>query len=239
MRRLEELSPEVVGVVADIEGTLADAAFVEDVLLPYAREHLADWLRERGDDGEIAALVERLRREADEPQADADRLAALVDAHRDAGRASATLETLLGLLWQHGLERGDYSGDMDADAVAALQAWSDDRRALFVFASLPVTAQRRLLAYSDHGDLTTLFSGYFDARMGPRKKAASYRAIARELGEAPASLLFVSASGAALDAAAEAGWQTCWVARDDATRDKAEEHGGHPTVASFAEIELI
>lgn len=237
--RLEQPSPEVIAIVTDIEGTTSDIAFLHDVLLPYARHQMPAWVREHADQPDIAAVLDDARTQASEPDADTGRVIELLMQWMDAGDKATPLQTLQARIWQQGYEQGDFHGHVYPDAVAALQAWADDRRALFVYSSGPVVAQKLLFGHSDHGDLTGLFSGYFDTGMGPGKAIASYRAIAQTLGEDPAQLLFLSDTGDKLDAAATAGWQTCWVARSEQTQDKAHGNQTHPVVTSFDDIELV
>ncbi|GAB3672749.1 acireductone synthase [Salinisphaera aquimarina] len=237
--RLEEPTPEVLAIITDIEGTTSDIAFVHDVLFPYAQEYLPDFVRARADQPEVAALLDDVRAEADKPTADLDAVINILGDWMNADRKATPLKALQGMVWQQGYEDNDFTGHVYDDAVAALQAWADDRRALYVYSSGSVAAQRLLFTYSDHGDLTSLFSGYFDTRIGPKKKRSSYKAIAAELGEDPSSLLFLSDVGDELDAAADAGMQTCWVARDEKTQENARMSEAHRVVQSFDEIELI
>lgn len=237
--RLEELSPDVVAIVTDIEGTTSDIAFVHEVLFPYAEAHLPDWLREHDDEPEVAGVLADIRTEASEPEADRERLIEILGRWMAEDRKATSLKTLQGMVWRDGYESEAFTGHVYDDAVAALQAWAEDRRALFVYSSGSVAAQKLLFTYSDHGDLSGLFSGYFDTRVGGKKKASSYKAIAEALGETSSSLLFLSDVGAELDAAAAAGWQTCWVARDEETEEKARMSDAHPVVRSFDEIEII
>ena len=237
--RLEEPTPDVRAIIVDIEGTTSDIAFVHDVLFSYAREYLPDFVRARADDPEVAALLDDVRAEADASDVDLDRVIDILAQWLDEDRKSTPLKALQGMVWQQGYTDGDFVGHVYDDAVAALQAWADDRRALFVYSSNSAAAQRLLFAHSDHGDLTDLFSGYFDTRIGPKKKSRSYQAIAAELGEAPPSILFLSTVGDELDAAATAGLQTCWVARDEDSQEKAGANEKHPVVISFDDIELI
>lgn len=239
MISLEEPTPDIVAIVTDIEGTTSDIAFVHEVLFPYARERLADWVRAHADDPEVLTCLDETRAEAGEPEADIERVIALLEDWMEKDAKVTPLKTLQGRVWRAGYEAGDFTGHVYDDAVAALQAWADDRRALFVYSSGSVAAQKLLFTYSDHGDLSGLFSGYFDTRVGPKKKRSSYKAIADLLGENSASLLFLSDVGEELDAAAAAGWQTCWVARDDNTQEKARMSETHPVVTSFDEIEIV
>ena len=130
--RLEEPTPDVRAVITDIEGTTSDIAFVHDVLFPYAREYLPDFVRARADDPEVAALIDDVRAEADASDADVDRVIGILSQWMDEDRKSTPLKALQGMVWQQGYTDGDFTGHVYDDAVAALQAWADDRRALYV-----------------------------------------------------------------------------------------------------------
>ncbi|MGN8199331.1 acireductone synthase [Salinisphaera sp. RV14] len=236
--RLEELSPEVVAIIVDIEGTVSDAAFTRDVLIPYAEAHLGPWIERHAERPDVAETLEALAQAAGEPEVDVPRLIELAEfglVERDSGPVAA----LCHLLWRDAYQTFELTGHVYDDAVATLQSWADDHRTLLTYSAAPAEAQRLLFAYSDAGDISGLFSGFFDRRVGAKKNADSYTAIAQALGENPAALLFISDTGSELDAAKQAGLQTCWIARDDDTREKAEASQAHPSVASFSEIELL
>lgn len=236
--RLEELSPEVVAIIVDIEGTVSDPSFTRDVLIPYAETHLRPWIEANADRRDVAADLAALAEAAGEPSVDVPRLIDLAEfglAERDTGPVAA----LCHRLWRDAYQAFELTGHVYEDAVATLQAWADDHRSLFTYSAAPAEAQRLLFAYSDHGDLAPLFSGFFDTRVGRKRRADSYNAIARILGEAPGSLLFVSDDGRELNAARQAGLQTCWIARDTTTQEKASDQQDHPVVAEFTEIELL
>lgn len=236
--RLEELSPEVVAIIVDIEGTVSDAGFTRDVLIPYAEARIGPWIEANAERPDVAEALEALAQAAGEPEVDIPRLIELAEfglVERDSGPVAA----LCHLLWRDAYQAFDLTGHVYDDAVATLQSWADDHRTLFTYSAAPSEAQRLLFAYSEAGDISGLFSGFFDRRLGAKKNADSYTAIAKTLGEEPGALLFISDSGGELDAAKKAGLQTCWIARDDETRDKAETQQEHPSVVSFSEIELL
>lgn len=236
--RLEELSPEVVAIVVDIEGTVSDAGFTRDVLIPYAETHLGDWIRRHADRADVAEALTALAEAAGEADIDVERLIQLAEfglAERDSGPVAA----LCHLLWRDAYQAFELAGHVYDDAVATLQSWAEDHRSLFTYSVAPAEAQRLLFAYSEFGDISTLFSGFFDRRIGAKKNTDSYTTIAEALGEAPGALLFISDNGGELDAAKQAGFQTCWIARDDTARAKAEANQTHPNVVSFSEIELL
>ena len=63
-------------IVTDIEGTTSDIRFVHNVLFPWARQHLADYVRTQQDQPEVVDALNALRREISQPQADVDALIA-------------------------------------------------------------------------------------------------------------------------------------------------------------------
>ena len=91
-----------------------------------------------------------------------------------------------------------------------------------------------LFGNSQHGDLTPLFSGYFDTTTGPKREARSYAAIARAVRLAPAEIVFLSDVDAELDAARAAGMQTVRLLRPADTPPGATT--SHPSAVSFDEI---
>ena len=117
----------------------------------------------------------------------------------------------------------DASSWVYADAVRHLKQWQARGIALYVFSSGSVQAQRLLFGHSDAGDLTPLFSGFYDTRIGAKREASAYTAIAADIGLVPADVLFLSDIEGELDAARSAGMQTLWLVRD-AEPDPAAAH---------------
>ena len=101
-------------------------------------------------------------------------------------------------------------------------------------------AQKLFFGHRDAGDLSGLFSGWFDTTVGGKREVDSYTRIAEAIGLRPHDILFLSDVVEELDAARLAGMQTVLV---DRLADYPEpRHGdaahGHTHVASFLEIEL-
>ena len=237
--RLEKPSPEVVAIVTDIESVLINPVFFQDALYPYAVERLSDWLAEHDGDPQLDALLDALREAAGEPDADRERVRRILSTRMNEPQPAAALKTLHSMIWQPALDNTTFVAPVFEDAAASLQHWFEDRRSLLIYSPITVAAQRLLFAYSDHGNLDDLLAGYFDIGMGPPERAESFRQIAAALGESPDTLLMLAAEPDTLDAAAEAGWQTCWVARDEDRQSQAAEHGGHPVVDTLDAIELL
>jgi enolase-phosphatase E1 len=97
-----------------------------------------------------------------------------------------------------------------------------------------VHAQKLLFAHTEYGDLTPLFSGYFDTHIGGKKEVASYQAIIEQVGQPADTIVFLSDIKEELDAARIAGLQTYWLTREQTPDLQAD----HRQVANFSAIQL-
>lgn len=219
-------------IVTDIEGTTSAVSFVFDVLFPYAARHLPDFVRANAERADVAAQLLAVRQDSGEPGADVERVIAILLGWIAEDRKATPLKALQGMVWEQGYQAGQLKGHVYPDAVEALQRWHREGYQLFVYSSGSIQAQRLIFGCSEAGDLSGLFSGYFDTTTGPKREAQSYQRIAQAIGlEAPA-ILFLSDIVQELDAAQQAGMATCGLVRDGG------ELAGHVNVASFAQIDL-
>ncbi|WP_413529064.1 acireductone synthase [Rahnella inusitata] len=220
-------------IVTDIEGTTTDIRFVHQVLFPYARQRLAEFLRHAHEQPDVAAALDGLRAEIDRPQASIEALIEQLFTYMDNDVKSTSLKVLQGIIWRTGYENGDFRGHLYEDVGPQLSAWHADGLKLCVYSSGSVDAQKLLFGYSDAGDLTPLFSGYFDTRVGAKRETESYQNIAEQLILPPQDLLFLSDIRQELEAARLAGWHTCQLIRDD-----ADDVSDHLQVNRFDQIAL-
>ena len=201
-------------ILTDIEGTTSSIAFVHEVLFPYSRARLADYVTAHAADAGVAAILDAVRAEAGVPSLDLAGCTALLLEWHDADRKIAPLKSLQGLIWAEGYAAGTLQGHVYADAAEGLKRWHARGVALYVYSSGSVAAQKLIFGHTAFGDLTLLFSGYFDTAIGGKKDAASYAAIAGAISAPPAEILFLSDVEAELAAAASAGLAVTLLARD-------------------------
>ncbi|GME36505.1 MULTISPECIES: acireductone synthase [unclassified Pantoea] len=218
-------------IVTDIEGTTSDIRFVHNILFPYARQHLPDFVRDNAQQPEVAAALQSVREEAGQPQADLDGVTDILLGFMNLDRKSTGLKALQGMIWRDGYVNGSFTGHLYPDVLPALIHWQAQGIEIYVYSSGSIAAQKLLFGYSDEGDITGLFSGYFDTHVGAKREVASYSAIAAEIGQPAAQLLFLSDIHQELDAAAEAGWQTLQLLRGD-----ADDESRHRQVTDFSQI---
>ena len=218
-------------IVTDIEGTTSSISFVHDVLFPYASRELPEFVRSNNEDPDVAKLLDDARLEAGEADASTDRVIDILLTWINEDRKATPLKELQGHIWRRGYESGDFTGHMYDDAVDRLRRWSVEGIRLFVYSSGSVAAQRLLFGYSDSGDLTPLFEGYFDTGTGHKKEPDSYRNITAAIALPSDEILFLSDVAEELDAADAAGMQTWQLVRGD---DVAV--GTHRVAGSFDDV---
>lgn len=219
-------------ILTDIEGTTSAVSFVFDVLFPYARAHLPDFVRTHAEQPEVALQLEAVRQETGETQADVEHVISILLDWIEADRKATPLKVLQGMVWQQGYEGGELKGHVYPDAVRALRRWKTAGYSLYVYSSGSIQAQKLIFGYAEAGDLTPLFSGYFDTTSGGKRDTSSYQGIAKAIGFAASEILFLSDIKEELDAARQAGMQTIGLARQGGILE------GHTTVADFEAINL-
>jgi enolase-phosphatase E1 len=218
-------------IVTDIEGTTSSKGFVHEVLFPYAARKLPHFVRKHAKDSEVAALLQDVRAEAGEADADVERVVAILLRWIAEDRKATPLKTLQGLVWEQGYRSGDFTGHVYADTAPAMRRWSDRGARIFIYSSGSVKAQQLLFGHSDAGDLTPLIDGYFDTHIGNKRDRSSYRRITEQVGLPAEQILFLSDTPEELDAAADAGMRTMQLARDETVQSSR-----HPVARDFDEV---
>lgn len=202
-------------ILTDIEGTTSSISFVHEVLFPYSAKHMAEFVRDgEVDDPAVREQLDAVAERSGVAREDIEGLIEVLESWIREDRKETSLKALQGMLWEQGYQHGAFHGHVYEDAAEYLQRWHDRGLRLFVYSSGSVKAQKLIFGFSEAGDLTPFFSGYFDTRIGGKKEAQSYRNILDELGVAPETVLFLSDVEAELEAAEAAGMRTVWLVRE-------------------------
>ncbi|WP_372022977.1 acireductone synthase (plasmid) [Tistrella mobilis] len=238
-------------VLTDIEGTTTDIAFVSEVLFPFARARLRDFLHANAHLPEVAAALDdvraRIRAEGGnetggqgqttgggEIDALADRLIAWIDADAKI----TPLKTLQGLIWADGYADGTLRAHLYPEVAAALRRWHAAGVTLAVYSSGSVAAQLLLFGHTEAGDLNPLFSHNFDTTTGLKVEAGSYTKIAAALGRPPREILFLSDHPGEIAAARSAGMAVIRLDRSRAPGSPiTPDDLGVPVAADFDAID--
>lgn len=220
-------------VLTDIEGTTTDIGFVHDVLFPYARQALPDFLRANANRPEVREQLQATSELAQLKQADLELQIQTLIGWIDEDRKATPLKALQGMIWSQGYEDAAFSGHVYTDAYENLKQWHTQGIRLNVYSSGSIAAQQLLYGHSNHGDMRALFEHWFDTTTGPKKEPRSYQAIITALQLSGPQILFLSDVLEELDAASSAGMQTLQLCRSDNMIT-----GAHPCAQSFNEIAL-
>ncbi|MEQ1505966.1 MAG: acireductone synthase [Myxococcota bacterium] len=212
----------------DIEGTVCPVTFVHDVLFPYARRALPDYVAAHPDD----AAVREAAAVAGVDPADPTALVEVLRGWIDADRKVTALKAIQGAIWRQGYADGAFVAPLYPDVVPALDRWRARGEAIAVFSSGSVEAQQLLFGHTDRGDLRDRFVGWFDTTVGSKREPGSYAAIADRCRVAPSAVTFYSDVAAELDAARTAGMAAVGVARD-AVGDRRAPDGW---ITTFTEL---
>ncbi|MDF1691842.1 MAG: acireductone synthase [Zhongshania sp.] len=221
-------------IVTDIEGTTSSIHFVHDVLFPYAAKHLPAFIRGNRSIPAVDNALQEVARISTLAPDDTDALITQLLQWIASDQKVTPLKTLQGLVWEQGYRNGDYKAHIYHDALAALQKWHQQGLALYVYSSGSIYAQKLFFGFSEGGDLTTLFQGYFDTVTGPKREADSYQKIQQALGWPAEEILFLSDIVEELDAAAEVGMHTAWLQREG----DMLQHPRHQCATTFTDIAL-
>jgi len=210
-------------ILLDIEGTTTPISFVYEVLFPYARARLEDFLTRHGDDEEVRAVVADLfdehardespdrpplRRAPESGEGMTDDVVTYLRWLMDGDRKATPLKKLQGMIWEEGYRDGELKGEVFPDVAPNLRRWREEGRTVAVYSSGSVLAQKLLFAHTAEGDLTEFIHDFFDTSVGHKTERRSYTAIAELLRRRPSEILFISDVTAELDAARAAGLQT-------------------------------
>ena len=220
-------------ILTDIEGTTSSLSFVKDVLFPYARAHLATYVQQHQHEEAVKDILEASQQVVGETLALEAAIAQFIE-WIDEDKKVTPLKALQGLIWEAGYDQGDFKGHVYDDAVQNLQRWHAQGLSLYIYSSGSVYAQKLLFAHTEVGDLTPLFSGYFDTTVGGKRETASYERIAEQIGLPAEQLLFLSDIEQELEAAKAAGFKTVWLTRDT----KLEAIANHLQVSDFNAITI-
>lgn len=225
-------------ILTDIEGTTSSISFVKEVLFPYARRELPNFVRKHAQDPKVRHWLDQVQLELGSEFFNDEHLIETLLDWIDTDRKHTALKALQGMIWVAGYRDGDYAAHIYDDAAKALKQWHEDGHRIYVYSSGSVPAQKLFFSHTEAGDLTGLFSGYFDTEIGGKRDVESYRRIAAAIEQEASNIIFLSDIVEELDAARDAGMDTALLDRlGDYPNPRLDEAThGHHRVTSFQAI---
>jgi enolase-phosphatase E1 len=236
------------GILLDIEGTTSSIRFVYDVMFPYVRTHLRDYLERAWDAPEPAEARDLIARDAGHDSFAAwngggtskdtglDLVVDEVERLMDGDVKATGLKQLQGLIWHDGFASGELIAQVYDDVPEALKRWQQASLDVRIYSSGSIAAQKLFFGHSEHSDLLHYFKGHYDTTIGGKKESDSFTRICADMNQPPEQVLFVSDVLAELDAACAAGLQTALSVRPENPPVDADH--SHPVVTDFSQIEV-
>lgn len=242
---MKDAATKTRAVLLDIEGTTTPISFVHDILFPFARDQVRDYLIRNSGAPEvqedIATLFREHAAEKDEQPPRIDVMSSSIDAIVvyvnwliDRDRKSPGLKSLQGKIWERGYHDGILKAPLFDDVVPNLERLRGKGIRIAIFSSGSVLAQKLLFAHTETGDHTDLIEQYFDTTVGSKVSPTSYGEIARQLELSPEEVVFVSDVANELAAARDAGISTLLCLRPGNQPQSTAEQ--FPAIQSFSEI---
>lgn len=249
----EALLDGVSAVVVDIEGTTTPISFVKEVLFPYITEHVETYLKNRFDDDEtkadIAALRELSCKDIAEkvegcteiPDGEADEVIKCcvenIKWQMSEDRKTTALKQLQGHMWREGYKTGKIKAMIYDDVEPAITQFIDEGVSVYVYSSGSVEAQRLLFSHvEEEGDITDLFTDFFDTTIGSKTESSSYTSISQKIDVAPDQILFLTDNPKEGAASMQAGFRVALVDREKNPLISKQDRCDFLVISSFGEL---
>lgn len=224
-------------ILMDVEGTTTSISFVHDVLFPYSRSALKNYVIHNAELPNVKKVIELTRETAlKEDRTELPELNDVCDQlikWIDTDRKHPALKAIQGDIWETGYKKGEILAHVYDEVLSMLKTWKDQGIILGVYSSGSIKAQHLLFEFSIKGNLKSFFSNHFDTGVGNKREVSSYRKICEELSMSPEQILFLSDIKEELDAARSAGMKTCQL-----VRQADVILGDHSVAKNFKEVQF-
>ncbi|XP_075854711.1 enolase-phosphatase E1 isoform X2 [Microcebus murinus] len=249
---------EVAAILLDVEGTTTPIAFVQDILFPYIKENVKEYLQTHWEEEECQQDVSLLRKQAEEdahldgavpipgasgngaqdPQRTIQAVVDNVCWQMSLDRKTTALKQLQGHMWRAAFAAGRMKAEFFADVVPAVRKWREAGMKVYIYSSGSVEAQKLLFGHSTDGDILGLVDGHFDTKVGHKVESESYRKIADSIGCSPNNILFLTDVTPEASAAEAAGVHVAVVVRPGNAGLTDDEKTYYSLITSFSDLSL-
>src|SRR5438552_12354196 len=114
--------PVARGILLDIEGTTTPISFVYDVLFPFARSRVPEYVK-HADLTDLKREYDNEFRKGTSPPPWSNEPTAYIYWLMDQDRKSTALKNIQGQIWREGYETGELHGEVFSDVPGALERW--------------------------------------------------------------------------------------------------------------------
>lgn len=215
-------------ILMDVEGTTTSISFVHDVLFPYSKDNLINFLESEFNNKNNTVIQEALKEIAkvgleeklyNGPFNQEVALRVLLHLINNDKKVGG-LKTIQGFQWEKAYQSKKVVGHIYPDVPECLHEWKEQKLKLGIYSSGSVFAQKLLFSHTKYGNLQDLFDFNFDTEVGGKREKSSYENIQKKVGLPANEILFLSDIPEELEAAKNAGFKTLQVTRNGTSRDE-------------------
>jgi len=202
-------------IILDIEGTVAPISFVKEVMFPYSKKKMKQFIQKNKDNEKVRQILDEVK-EIENKNLTEDEVAEVLIKWINEDKKIAPLKEIQGMIWKEGFETGELKAPLYEDAYNKMKIWREKNIPMYIYSSGSVEAQKLFFSYTNYGNILDWFKGHFDTRnAGNKKEKSSYEKIAEKIKLKPEDILFLSDNIDEIRAAAEAGFQVVKVSRPE------------------------
>lgn len=207
-------------IVLDILGTASKSGFLEQILFPYLKINLENYITNHWKDKDFIRIYNKiLLQSADFHKSEPSTPVVLAHENTSAKQSLMTFITFVTengincppvtqlrfMVWFEGYQQNKLKTPIYSDVPNQMRVWFSQGIKFYVFSNTWVAAQKALLKNTNHGDLTNLISGHYDNDFGTMTESDSWRRLCNEIRESPNDVLFLTKSPIEARAASDAG----------------------------------
>lgn len=203
-------------ILIDTVGTISSNDFVMKVLMPYAKENLADYIYNHIHTTHLWRYLADAKNTIIQEDGVEPTNGELIDTLLywiDTERSHPAVQFLQSEIWKKGYTTGQYQGHIYDDVPNALLHWKRAGINIGVYAYKSLESTKMMLRHSRYGNLNPYLTHYFDQSVGEKYHVSTYQKIEREVKVAAKDILFLSSSELALNTAKAAGMKTLQLQR--------------------------
>ena len=232
-------STEISHFLFDIEGTTTPISFVHEILFPYSKNNLLNYLQ----NNKISNLIFSNLKEdhvkdtksnhyKNSLENSAESLFSYLEFLISVDRKNSGLKEIQGEIWKQGYESGDIKSQIFPDTLDFFQLIKKNNNQINIYSSGSILAQKLIFKYSNLGDMSPYITNYFDTGVGPKRDSNSYLTISKSLNCNPNEIIFFTDIQEEADSALSIGIKSYIMLRKG---NSPIETIKHPTLNSFSE----
>ncbi len=230
---------EIKQFIFDIEGTTTPISFVHDILFPYSKNNLLNFLKENKISNSIFSNLKeenekdvKLNLYSIPLENSVNSLFSYLEFLISIDRKNSGLKEIQGEIWKHGYETGELKSQIFPDTLDFFQFIQSQNKKINIYSSGSILAQKLIFKYSNLGVLSSYISNYFDTGVGHKRDFNSYSKISDMLNCNPNEIIFFTDVQEEADSALSIGIKSYILLRNG---NSPIEKIKHPTLNTFSE----